>query len=38
MGNLIAATIIVMALFVVLCPFVLLLYKFIDWLIDLFDI
>lgn len=38
MGNLIATAIIVIALFVVLCPLVALLYKFIEWLIDLFDI
>lgn len=38
MGNLIATAIIVIALFVVISPLVALLYKFIEWLIDLFDI
>lgn len=38
MGNLIITAIIVIVLLVVLCPLVVLLYKFIEWLIDLFDI
>ena len=38
MGNLITSAIIVIALFVILYPLVVLMYKFIEWLIDLFDI